>query len=349
MSSDLEIGVSEDFVSNTDTASGSQDQIEKIRKQVAKLQGIERGISKKGRMLTDDKADPLKGTARTARDSLHFSRQGSLHEPEGPDESVQKIHKEVRRLQDLQQGLADGGNKSSKILRTVADMSLTPEQFEKQQKYTRARKYSAIALGFLTLAGVLGCIVALVSFMQDKNVSFSKEKGGNTPQTLQEVGLHATTDDCWASIHGNVYDLTEWVNDHPGGSIYIQSICGIDGTDLYSTIADHPSEWLKVFVAEYRVGPLEAATEMPAQETTDKPASAAITLDVVALHNTPQDMWVALWGDVYDLTQWANIHQGGSRHINDMAGTDGTAMFARHHGKLTLNSVVASKLGPLAA
>ena len=249
-------------------------------------------------------------------------------------------------------------------MRTVADMSLTPKQFEKQQKYARTRKYSAIAVGFLTLAVVVGCIVALVSFMQDKNVSFSKEKGGNTPQTLQEVALHATADDCWASIHGNVYDLTEWVNDHPGGSVYIQSVCGMDGSDLYSTIAYHPSRWLKVFVAEYRVGPLAAATEAPqgttldpqgpeeepAQATTDAaPASADITLDVVALHNTPQDFWVALWGDVYDLTQWARDHPGGFQHVFDMAGTDGTAMFAAHHGKLNLNFIVASKLGPLAA
>jgi cytochrome b involved in lipid metabolism len=234
---------------------------------------------------------------------------------------------------------------------------------------------------------VVAGIVSLVSSLQDKNVSFSKEKGGDVPLTLQEVALHATTDDCWASIHGNVYDLTEWVNDHPGGSIYIQSICGKDGTDLYS--AQHPTLWLKVYVAGYRLGPLVAATEAPQvtdvpvsateapqattdvpvsateapqattdvpvsateapQATTDVPVSSGITLDEVALHNTSQDIWVALYGSVYDLTQWATIHRGGSQNIINLAGTDGTARFARQHSKSYLMFIEASMLGPLAA
>jgi cytochrome b involved in lipid metabolism len=214
--------------------------------QVAKLQGIERGISRSSRELTVDKADSLDGTARTV-DSLHFLRREPSQKSVDPDAIVIKIRDEVRRLQYLQQELA-GGSKSSRTLQTSASsMSLTPEQFEKQQKYARNKKYCAIAVGVLILAGVVAGIVSLVSSLQDKNVSFSKEKGGDVPLTLQEVALHATTDDCWASIHGNVYDLTEWVNDHPGGSIYIQSICGKDGTDLYS--AQHPTLWLKVYVA----------------------------------------------------------------------------------------------------
>jgi cytochrome b involved in lipid metabolism len=259
MSFDLEIGVHDNSVSTTDAAS-AQDQFEKIRKQVAILQGIERGISKNSRTLTVQKADSLNGTAQTG-DSLNFSRRDSFQKPEEPDETVQKIRKEVARLQNLQKGLV-GGSKSSKTLRTSASsMSLTPEQFEKQQKYTRTRKYSAIALGVLILVGVVASIVSLVGFLQDKDVSFVMEKGGNTPSTLQDVALHATTDDCWAEIHGNVYDLTDWVDDHPGGSIYIESICGKEGTYLFST--HHRSSFLNEYVARYRVGPLAAATQAP--------------------------------------------------------------------------------------
>jgi cytochrome b involved in lipid metabolism len=349
MSSDLETGVHDDSESTTETVS-SQDQIEKIRIQVAKLQGIERGISRSSRKLTVDKADSPDGTARTV-DSLHFLRREPSQKSVDPDATVIKIRDEVRRLQHRQQELA-GGSKSSRTLQTSASsMSLTPEQFEKQQKYARNKKHCAIAVGVLILAGVVAGIVSLVSSLQDKNVSFiSKEKGGDVPLTLQEVALHATTDDCWASIHGNVYDLTDWVNDHPGGSIYIQSICGKDGTDLYS--AQHPTLWLKVYVADYRIGPLVAATvsatEAP-QATTDAPVSSGITLDEVALHNTSQDIWVALYGNVYDLTQWATIHRGGSQNIINLAGTDGTARFARQHSKSYLMFIEASMLGPLAA
>jgi cytochrome b involved in lipid metabolism len=343
MSSDLEIG---DVTDNT--ATSARDQIEKIRKQVAKVQGIERGISKKSRVLTDQKADSLNDTARTLNVTAQTAIGDSSHDPED-------LHKEVQRFQALQQGLVDG-TKPSKTLLTVANMSLTPEQIEEQQNYTRTRKYSAIVVGVLLLAGIVGGIASLVSFMQDENISFRKEKGGNTPQTLQEVALHATTDDCWASIHGNVYDLTEWVNEHPGGSIYIQSVCGRDGTILYSTTAYHPSRWLKVFVEKYRVGPLVASIEeeptdieeepVPAA-TTDAPGSAGITLDEVALHNTRQDIWVALHGNVYDLTSWASEHPGGFQRIFNMAGTDGTAEFGRQHPKTNLLNVEAKNLGPL--
>jgi cytochrome b involved in lipid metabolism len=346
MSSDPESGISDSFVSTThNKAISCDDRIEKIGKQVAKLQGIERGISKKSRLLTDQKEkDSLNVTARTICDSHHTPVDirkevgESLYKPKHPDERVQKIQKEVQRLQALQQGLV-GGSKNSKMLRTVASMSLTPEQFNKQQKYARTRKYSAIVVGVLLLAGAVGGIVSLVSFMQDENISFRKEKGGNTPQTLQEVALHATTDDCWASIHGNVYDLTEWVNEHPGGSNYIQSVCGMDGTTLYSTISYHPSRWLKVFVEEYRVGPLVAA--IGEESTID------IALDELALHNTRQDIWVALHGNVYDLTSWASQHPGGFQHVFDMAGTDGTAMFSSHHMIRDLIYVEAKNLGPL--
>ena len=35
--------------------------------------------------------------------------------------------------------------------------------------------------------------------------------------TLSEVAQHASKDDCWAIISGDVYDLTEFINRHPGG------------------------------------------------------------------------------------------------------------------------------------
>jgi cytochrome b involved in lipid metabolism len=356
MSSDPEIGSLDNSVHTKDTAS-SQDQIEKIRNDVAKLQGIERGIFKNSRKLTVEKGDSLNGSGR---DSLRGSRRGSIKKPEDPDETVQNIRKEILRLQDLERGLV-GGSKSSKKLRTPSSMmSLTPEQLEKHQKYTRAKKYSAIVVGVLIMAGVVAGIVSLVNFLQDNNISFTQVQGGNTPSTLGEVALHATPDDCWAALDGDVYDLTVWVDTHPGGSIYIQSICGNDGTDIF--IAQHPSSFLKAYVAQYRVGPLVAATEAPQDTTlqdetedpqepatTDAPVSTDITLDVLALHNTTQDCWVALYGNVYDLTQWATVHPGGSQRITDLAGTDGTAVFATNHLKTTLTLAESFMLGALVA
>ena len=55
----------------------------------------------------------------------------------------------------------------------------------------------------------------------------------NLPLTLDEVKKHNSADDCWSIIDGNVYDLTNWVNSHPGGSSRITSICGNDGSSNF--------------------------------------------------------------------------------------------------------------------
>jgi uncharacterized membrane protein len=48
--------------------------------------------------------------------------------------------------------------------------------------------------------------------------------------TLADLKKHATAASCWSAINGNVYDLTKWINRHPGGPNVIKGLCGRDGT-----------------------------------------------------------------------------------------------------------------------
>lgn len=48
--------------------------------------------------------------------------------------------------------------------------------------------------------------------------------------TMADVAKHADASSCWSAINGNVYDLTKWVNQHPGGPRVILGLCGKDGT-----------------------------------------------------------------------------------------------------------------------
>lgn len=55
---------------------------------------------------------------------------------------------------------------------------------------------------------------------------------------------------CWTTINGNVYDLTTWIAQHPGGQGAILSLCGKDGTNAFN--AQHggqvrPEQELKHF------------------------------------------------------------------------------------------------------
>ncbi len=52
--------------------------------------------------------------------------------------------------------------------------------------------------------------------------------------TLAEVEAHNNTASCWAIIGSSVYDLTAWIDQHPGGPETIMSICGKDGTVAFT-------------------------------------------------------------------------------------------------------------------
>jgi len=55
----------------------------------------------------------------------------------------------------------------------------------------------------------------------------------DTAYTLADVQKHADASSCWSIIAGKVYDLTDWVNQHPGGTSHITLICGQDGTSIF--------------------------------------------------------------------------------------------------------------------
>lgn len=63
----------------------------------------------------------------------------------------------------------------------------------------------------------------------------------------------ATT--CWSAVNGTVYDLTSWVNAHPGGKAAILMICGKDGSALFN--AQHGNSGrVATILAKFKIGAL---------------------------------------------------------------------------------------------
>ncbi len=52
--------------------------------------------------------------------------------------------------------------------------------------------------------------------------------------TMAQVAQHKDATSCWSAINGKVYDLTSWINQHPGGPEHILSICGSDGSSAFN-------------------------------------------------------------------------------------------------------------------
>ena len=51
--------------------------------------------------------------------------------------------------------------------------------------------------------------------------------------TLSEVSIHNSRESCWTIVNGKVYNLTSYIDRHPGGPNKIMQICGRDGTSLF--------------------------------------------------------------------------------------------------------------------
>lgn len=51
--------------------------------------------------------------------------------------------------------------------------------------------------------------------------------------TMAQVSAHNTKTNCYTAINGSVYDLTPFINQHPGGVAAISSLCGIDGASAF--------------------------------------------------------------------------------------------------------------------
>lgn len=165
--------------------------------------------------------------------------------------------------------------------------------------------------------------------------------GAATSYTMDQVRQHATSADCWTAVSGNVYNLTSWIRQHPGGSSSIISMCGTDGTAAFNRMHGGQARPEQV-LAGYLLGPLAADTQAtPSSSSTGTPSTGApattspgntYTMAQVRRHARAANCWSVVSGVVYELTKWIRRHPGGSSAIRSMCGRDATAAFANAHG-----------------
>ncbi|KAL1749053.1 FMN-dependent dehydrogenase-domain-containing protein [Schizophyllum fasciatum] len=77
------------------------------------------------------------------------------------------------------------------------------------------------------------------------------------PYTLEQVSEHKTKNSCWVIINDYVYDVTEFLQEHPGGPAIILKYAGHDATQVYEPI--HPRDALeKNLPPSKHLGPVDA-------------------------------------------------------------------------------------------
>lgn len=60
----------------------------------------------------------------------------------------------------------------------------------------------------------------------------TKAEDDTVKYSLFDVEMHSSADDCWIILHGKVYEVTDYISFHPGGSSILTG-CGHDAADLF--------------------------------------------------------------------------------------------------------------------
>ncbi|KAK3934808.1 hypothetical protein QBC46DRAFT_462423 [Diplogelasinospora grovesii] len=74
---------------------------------------------------------------------------------------------------------------------------------------------------------------------------------------MQDVAAHKDRTDTWIVIHGEVFDITKYIHDHPGGADVLIDVAGKDATEEYEN-AGHSEDALEIMQA-FRVGTVTGA------------------------------------------------------------------------------------------
>jgi cytochrome b involved in lipid metabolism len=79
--------------------------------------------------------------------------------------------------------------------------------------------------------------------------------------TLEEIAKHNTDGDLWLCIHGKVYDVTKFQEDHPGGLDTLLEQAGKDATEEFEETFH--SKRARDQIGQFFVGDLEGYTGDP--------------------------------------------------------------------------------------
>jgi cytochrome b involved in lipid metabolism len=96
-----------------------------------------------------------------------------------------------------------------------------------------------------------------IDFIITLTPNINQQLGGDSDlkeYTLDEVAKHNQRNDAWIALQGKVYDVTEWIPQHPGGDEILRCI-GKDGTPIFESIG-HPSYVYDNIRPKYLIGKL---------------------------------------------------------------------------------------------
>ncbi|OUZ99302.1 Cytochrome b5-like heme/steroid binding domain [Macleaya cordata] len=93
--------------------------------------------------------------------------------------------------------------------------------------------------------------------------------------TLSEISLHSSKSDCWLLIHGKVYDVTMFLEDHPGGEdVLLEASANGDATNAFEDVGH--SSTATSMLSSYLIGVLEGTSNSGTVDTRNQQSSKVV-------------------------------------------------------------------------
>lgn len=228
-------------------------------------------------------------------------------------------------------------------------------------------KASIVCICFFTTASITVWSMTQFPKTSESSLSLAVDQGGTATiidgstliWTAELVAAHNTQNDCWTIIHNNIYNISQYIPFHPGGTQTIIATCGKDGTSDFETKGGRgrphlasTTDILKQYFIASIGDPLTANSQpdnttsqpnqsanpqnpslqsSPAptipQQTNTVPGNTSLTTAVVASHNSASDCWLIISGSVYSVSQYIPFHPGGTQQIINYCGKEATQAF----------------------
>jgi len=85
------------------------------------------------------------------------------------------------------------------------------------------------------LLGVIGIGVVVYFLLREPASTVIVPSDVKTALSKADVAKHATESDCWVIVNNNIYNVTNYIPNHPAGPQTIIPLCGADATEAFNT------------------------------------------------------------------------------------------------------------------
>jgi len=87
--------------------------------------------------------------------------------------------------------------------------------------------------------------------------------------SLEEVNKHISSESCWVIIHDKVYDMSKFLDEHPGGEEVLLEVAGKVATEPFEDVG-HSTD-AREMMQEYLIGELTEEDKQFTKDTGPKP------------------------------------------------------------------------------